>query len=118
MQAAPPPQLQAPLVHPSATVALHAVQAPPMVPQVIADAVWHWLFWQQLAGQLVALHTHRPFTHWRPLAHIAFAPHLQRPPLQLSAPMPQFMQAPPPVPHADCEGEVHTPPAQHPFGQL
>ena len=55
-QAAAPPQLHDPEVHPSAR-ASHAMQAPPAVPHVVVDATLHVSPEQQPSGHTQPLHT-------------------------------------------------------------
>jgi type IV secretory pathway VirB10-like protein len=60
-------------------------------------------------GQVVALHTHCPLTHFCPVVHAALLPHLQPPEAQLSARFgSQVVHAPPAGPHAVIVGVVHT----------
>lgn len=104
--------------HPS-PLAPHGEQAPPPVPQFVADAVSHVVPLQQPVGQDAALQAQAPLTHAWPAAHLAPPPHVQLPvPSQPSALMPQPTHAPPPAPHAAAEGVVHVVPVQHPFGQV
>ncbi len=53
---APPLHVHAPAVQPVATVALHAVHAPPPVPQFVTEGVSHVVPEQQPVAQLLALH--------------------------------------------------------------
>lgn len=55
LQAAPPPQRQAPLVQLSAVALLQAVHTAPDVPQAPSDGVWQVPFEQQPVAQLAAL---------------------------------------------------------------
>jgi hypothetical protein len=71
--AGPPPQLQAPLVQPSASRMLQLKQAPPGVPQVEAESVMQLPLSQQPLGQLVRSQVHLPPTHSWPDAHVAQA---------------------------------------------
>jgi hypothetical protein len=63
--AAPPPQLQAPAVHPSATKAVHDVHALPEMPQVPGDGASQLAPAQQPDAQLAAVHeVHVLFTQF------------------------------------------------------
>jgi len=74
---------------------------------------------QQPEAQDETLQTHAPPEHTWPEPHGGFAPHLQTPPGQLSAVMPQLVHAAPFVPHADAVGgEVHVDPEQQPEAQV
>jgi hypothetical protein len=55
LQAAPPPQVQLPPVHPSASFGSHGMQAAPLLPHSIAEGLVHALPEQQPVGQFVAL---------------------------------------------------------------
>ena len=70
-------------------------------------------------AQLAALHTHAPPTQARPAPQAAPVPHLQVPPLQVSAVAGLHAeQAAPPLPQVAVELAWHTPLEQHPLGQL
>jgi hypothetical protein len=71
---------------------------------------------QQPFGQEAASQTQAPPTQRWPLAQTGPLPHLHAPPAQVSAPMPQLVQAPPPVPHALVEPTLQTLPLQQPVG--
>ena len=74
---------------------------------------------QHPLGQDAGLQTQEPPLHAWPAPHGEPEPHLQEPPTQLSALMPQLVQAPPPVPHAEgVGGDVQVDPEQQPTGQL
>ena len=105
-QAAPLPQEQAPLVHPSPRAGSQTAQAAPPVPQVIAAGIWQTpLASQQPFGQDIASQTQAPFAQRVPMPHTAPMPHWQVPLPQLSAELAsQAMQAPPAVPHAITDG--------------
>jgi hypothetical protein len=94
VHAALPPHVQAPAVHPSAALVLHAVHAPAAVPHVVTDAEWHVSPEQQPSGHTQPLHT---------------------PPLHCSV-APQGAQALPPLPQAEVASPVwHVVPLQHPL---
>lgn len=97
----------------------HAVHAPPMVPQVVALAVWHVpLASQQPVGHEAALQTHAPPTQALPAPHAAPVPQWQLPPEQESlVAASHAVHAAPPVPHAVVSGVLQTSPAQQPLAQ-
>src|SRR5256885_748431 len=114
--AGPAPHVHAPAVQPSA-VEPHAVHAPPAVPQAAAEGVVHVLPAQQPVGHDVPSQTHAPPRQCCPALQGGPVPHLQLPPVQLSAVTAlQAVHAAPPVPHAARDGVVHTVPAQQPAG--
>ncbi len=118
-QGAAPPQLQAPLRHWSLR-ASQAVQLAPFVPHEAVEGVTHWPAWQQPVGQEVESQTQAPPEQRWPTAHWAFPPHLQVPPLQVSARVAlQVVQATPPVPQAAVLVLVtQAPLEQQPVAQL
>lgn len=117
-QGAWPPQVQAPdAEHPSPEVPHEAQLAPP-VPHAVDDGEVQILPWQHPSGQDEALHTHAPPTQACPAPHAPVDPHEHLPPTQpLVVAELQVLQADPPLPHSDSDGDVtHVVPSQHPPG--
>lgn len=109
------PHLQAPLAQVSAieVQALHI--APPAPHAWVVGGVTQVLPEQQPEVQLVESHTQLPLEQRWPGAQAAFPPHLQVPPEQLSALVPQALHALPPVPQAPVVGVMlQTPLVQQP----
>ena len=96
--------------------------AAPPIPQKLFDVPgWQTPPLQQPVGQLLALQTHAPPTHWVPEGHgPPVEPHTHIPFTQLSAWLGlQLTHAAPPVPQAVAPVVVtHTLPLQQPVGQL
>jgi hypothetical protein len=116
-QAGPPPQLQVPLVQPSANCAVHAMHAlppPPQLPAVVC--VTQVVPLQQPVEHEVVLHWQVPFTHCWPGRQAGPAPQRQLPLVQLFPSVPQLRQVAPVMPHADCDGAVQVVPEQQPVG--
>ena len=63
------------------------------------------------------MQTQAPPTHCCPAAHGALLPHMQVPPKQVSAAIPQLVQVPPPVPQEETLGVRHVFPLQQPLPQ-
>jgi len=77
------------------------------------------LFAQQPVGQLVASHTHAPPTHFWPVPQAAAPPHLQVPPLQLSARFASHaLHTAPAAPQAAAVGVTQRPALQQPLAKL
>jgi hypothetical protein len=117
----PPAQLAAlqPLHTPPAQVCVPQFwQAAPPLPQAVpAVPDTQVVPEQQPLGQDAPSQTQMPLAQRWPAAHGAPAPHEQLPLRQRSAVIPHVAQAPPPLPHADSEGERHAPAEQHPPAQ-
>jgi hypothetical protein len=88
VQAAAPPHVHVPCVHPSVVFESH-------VP-----------------------HEHAPLTHAWPVAHAGPPPQVQAPAVQPSPLTPQDWQVPPAAPHAVAERALHVVPEQQPSGQV
>jgi hypothetical protein len=118
----PPPQVQVPLVHPSAEGVPHDWQATPPTPHGVGDADTRQLpvASQHPVGHEVALHSHLPPRHcWPGLHGVPEPPHSQLPKVQLSATrVLHARQASPPTPHALVERALHVEPEQQPCVQV
>lgn len=117
-QAGPVPQRQLPADEQLSLRASQTAQVDPASPQVARERVAHTAPWQQPLGQEVASQMHRPPTQRWPPAQAAPVPHWQTPVLlqRLALLTSQALQEAPAVPHAASDGDVQTPPVQHPFG--
>jgi hypothetical protein len=120
------PAAQLAAVHPLQDLALHvwvpgqAWQATPPVPQAPAwSPGWQPVALQQPEGQFAALQAQVPPTQLWPALHAALLPHLQVPPLQVSASVGSHAeQAAPAAPHLSALGVRHWLLSQQPLGQL
>lgn len=96
-----------------------SVQAAPPTPQVVLpEATQLLVLSQQPDGHEVASHTQAPPTQRWPLAHLAPAPHMQVPPEQVSAVMPQLIvveHEPPPAPQCVVSMAMQPVPVSHSF---
>jgi two-component system phosphate regulon sensor histidine kinase PhoR len=117
--AAPPAQLQAPRVQPSASTGSQAPHAAPPVPQVMGEGAVQVPPRQQPFGQEMASQPQLPPTQPAPPMHAGPRPQKQRPPLQLSATAgSQAMHALPELPQAASDAITQAPVlSQHPAGQ-
>jgi len=121
VQAADAPHWHLPVAEQlSALSALHAMHDPPPDPQfATVGGSTHAAPEQQPEGQDTELQTQTPPEHMSPTEHCGPAPHLHPPARQPSAWMPQFVHAPPPVPHAEgVGGDVQVDPEQQPEEQF
>ena len=103
---------------PAAMQSTHMV---PLLPQsCFPSDVTQFVPEQHPVAQEVALQTQAPATHCCPLAQAACVPHAQVPVLeQLSAVIPQLVQAAPGMPQSDVVvGVAHVVPLQQPVGQV
>lgn len=118
--AAPVPQVHWPEAEQlSARAAVHAVQVPPSVPQVVAEGVRQAPAWQQPRGHETLSHWQAPLTQRWPEAQGAEVPQRQLPLLQLLARVVlQLVHAAPPEPQAITVGVRQVLPLQHPPSQL
>jgi hypothetical protein len=102
--AGPVPHAQAPLRQALASVTLHEVHVPPLVPQVVAEAILQMPPWQQPAGQEAELQPQLPRAHTWPAPQAiapAAVPHTQALlALQVSEGPLHTAQVVPPPPHA------------------
>ena len=100
VQPASEPQVQLPDESQPSPIPAQLRQAWPAAAQARADSVWHWLFWQQPEGQLVAPHAQAPLTQASPELHGALDPQVQPPSeAQVSDSLPHWKQLDPPTPH-------------------
>jgi hypothetical protein len=116
--AAPPPQLQRPAEHASATSGSHAVQAPPAGPHVLVDTGSHASPSQQPDVHDDASHTQRPDAQRWPGRHAAWAPQVHVPAAEhASLTMGSHAtQLAPAMPHAPSARRRQVAPSQQPDG--
>jgi len=103
----------------SERVVSHAAHIAPGAPQAPRPSVVQLLPVQQPFGHEEALQLHAPPTQACPAAQLAPEPHLQAPPVQLSARSgSQETHAVAPVPQLFSDGELQVDPLQQPLVQL
>ena len=114
------PHTQVPPVQRSEVDRLQLAHAEPPEPHdVVEVAVTQVLPWQHPPGQLVPLQTHAPLTQVWPAPHGLPEPHRHACEVQRSVEPLHTAHEAPPVPHRfACVPDWHTPPLQHPPGQL
>jgi hypothetical protein len=111
------PHSHAPAAEQPLALVPHAVQAPPFVPQVVADGALHWPPAQQPDAHEVLSHTQCALLQCWPPAHAAPVPQAQAPEAaqESASELLQATHAAPPVPHsAAVGGFTHVVPLQHP----
>ena len=100
----------------SAPPLVQSTQLPPLVPHCVFDGVTHTVPLQQPLAHEVASQTQLPPTQCWPAPQAAPLPHMQVPPTQLSALMPQLVVAehePPPGPQCVVSMRAQPVPVSH-----
>lgn len=115
---APPPHVQAPPVHASASAGSHAMHTSPPVSHARSHAARHTSPSQHPVGHDAALHTQPLTWHSCPGAHAGSVPqrHVPSPAQALERDGSQATHVEPAEPHIDVERVIHALPSQHPTG--